>query len=491
MHARAHLLSNRVAVVTTLSLLALVACGGSDDADAAGGDVGAGGAAGVSNAGAGRAGAPAAGGAGAGKAGAPAAAGASAGQAGAAGASAGQAGAAGASAGKAGAGGASAGQAGAAGASAGKAGAAGSPVTPPEVTVGEVEETQLFDVVGTSTAYTALQGGASDGTYAYAVVLDTQAGDIDVSQLLKYQISTGKRVASVSFGAPGKVTNKLGHGNDATFNPDTGRLVVPAWTNDSSTQPANNGKLLRIIDPATLAIVDTRTVDVNVTNLCYAKGTYLIFTGGSFRTYDAGFKLVDSTPFDIVAVEDKYAPKGATRVGQGIDCDADYVYLTRWYPDADTNRLYVATWAGELVGAYTWDGPEGEHLMHVSGARILHGINTPGAGGDLRRIEKFQYVVEYLAEGGAGSMPSTRVLYGRYTPLRQSAFTLAGKAFAGWAAERLSDGKWRYEKPDGSDDGWYAKGGQPSGWSYYVYADGAKVAKTAPYGLVRMHAQWK
>lgn len=128
--------------------------------------------------------------------------------------------------------------------------------------------------------------------------------------------------------------------------------------------------------------------------------------------------------------------------------------------------------------------------MHVSGSRILHGINTSGAGGEARRIDGLQYVVEYLAEGGAGSMPTSRILYGRFTPLQKNAFSLAGKPFAGWAAERLSDGKWRYHDAGSTGDGWYAKGQQPNGWTYYIYADQAKVAKTAPYGLVRMHAQW-
>lgn len=362
--------------------------------------------------------------------------------------------------------------------------------SPPEVTTGTVSEAKLFDVVGTSSAYTALQGGGSDGTYAYFVVLQTQTGDIDVSQLLKYQISNGKRLATASFDAPSKVTNKLGHGNDATFNPDTGKLIVPAWTNDSSKQPTNNGKQLRIIDPATLKIVDTKTVDVNVTNLCYSNGTYLVFSGGKFRTYDANFALMGTVRFDIDGVEDKYAPAG-DRVGQGIDCDAEYVYITRWYPNKTSNRIYVANRKGQLVGAYRFDGPEGEHLMHVSGERILHGINTAGGGGDLRRLDYFQYVVDYVEEGGSGSMPNSRVLYGRNTRLRKNVFTLPGKQFAGWAAERSSDGKWRYGNAGGSDTGWYAKDKQPSGWTYVVYKDEATVAKTSPFGLVKMHAQWK
>lgn len=130
--------------------------------------------------------------------------------------------------------------------------------------------------------------------------------------------------------------------------------------------------------------------------------------------------------------------------------------------------------------------------MHVSGERMLHGMNNIGSvGGELRRIEKLFFVVSYVAEGGSGSMSKTRVLYGRKTPLRKNAFTVSGKQFSGWAAERESDGKWRYQSGDGKESGWYAKGKQPSGWSYYIYKDKAIVYGSAPFGLVKMHAQWK
>lgn len=364
------------------------------------------------------------------------------------------------------------------------------PPEPPEVTVGTLTETKLFDVKATSDDYRTLQGGGSDGTYGYFVMMYKRSGDIHLTQLTKYRISDGTRVATANFNVTNNVTNQLGHGNDVAFNQDTGKLIIPAWTNDKSTQPPDNQKTLRIIDPETLKIVDTKTLDVTLTNLCYAKSTYLTFASGKFRTYNAEFKPISAISFDITAAEDKYAPTGQ-RVGQGIDCDADYVYITRWYPDAKSNVVYVADWKAQLVGAYRYDGPESEHLMHVSGSRMLHGFNTSGVGGDVRRIEKLMYEVKYEPNGGTGSMANTRVLYGRNTPLRKNAFAFDGKQFAGWAAQRSSDGKWRYRKPDGTDSGWYVKGGEPSGWTYYIYKDEAIVLKSAPWGLVKMHAQWE
>lgn len=362
---------------------------------------------------------------------------------------------------------------------------------PSEVTIGTLTETRLFDVKATSDKYRTLQGGGSDGTYGYFVMMHkTTDKDIHFTQLTKYRIYDGARIATVNFDAIDNKTNQLGHGNDVAFNHDTGKLIVPAWTNDKSIQPDNNQKLLRIIDPDTLNIVATETLDVELTNLCYAKKTYLTFASGKFRTYNAQFKPVSAIPFEITVVEDKYAPTGK-RVGQGIDCDEDYVYITRWYPDAKSNVVYVADWKAHLVGAYRYDGPESEHMMHVSGSRMLHGFNTTGVGGDVRRIEKLMYEVGYEPNGGSGSMSNTRVLYGRKTPLRKNAFVLDGKQFVGWAAQRSNDGKWRYRKPDESEDGWYVKGEEPSGWSYYIYKDGAIVLKSASWGLVKMHAQWK
>ncbi len=359
------------------------------------------------------------------------------------------------------------------------------------VTVGTLTETTLFGVSGTSSSYSVLQGGASDGSNGYFVVMWKKPGDIHQTQLVKYNLASEKRTLVATFEPTGNKTNKLGHGNDVAYNPDTKRLVIPAWTNDQSTQPPNNQRLLRIVDPATLQIVDTKSLDVNVTNLCYANGAYLVFTGNALRTYDGDFAPKGAIPFDMKGIEDQYAPQNADRVGQGIDCDADYVYVTRWYPQKNTNRVYVANWKAQLVGAYTYDGPEGETLMHASGHRILHAFNTAASAGDVRRIDGLMFVVAFSANGGTGSMPNLRVLFGRSTPLRKNAFVFPGKIFAGWAAERASDGKWRYQKPDKSDDGWYAKGQQPSGWGYYVYKDEAIVLKSAPYGLVTMHAQWK
>lgn len=359
------------------------------------------------------------------------------------------------------------------------------------MTVGTVALTTLFGVAGTETKYSVLQGGGSDGANAYFVVMYKEPGDIHVTQLVKYGISSGKRLASASFGAPGKATNALGHGNDLAYDTDRALLVVPAWTNDQSTQPPNNQKTLRLIDPATLEIVGVLTADISVTNLCYVNRTFVVFSGNKLRSYDASFALKGIVGFDLPAAAKKYAPGGDVGIGQGIDCDGDYVYITRWHSAEKTNRLYVANWKGQLVAVYTANGPESENLMHASAARILYGFNTSASAGDLRRIDKFQYVVQYVAEGGTGSMATTRVLYGRNTPLRKNTFTRAGKQFAGWAAERESDGKWRYQSADRSADGWYEQGKQPSGYGYYVYGDQAIVLRSAPFGYVKMHAQWK
>ncbi len=100
------------------------------------------------------------------------------------------------------------------------------------------------------------------------------------------------------------------------------------------------------------------------------------------------------------------------------------------------------------------------------------------------------YTIQYHANGGTGTMADTEVTYGTNTKLRSNSFTRTGYAFAGWTAYRSSQGQWRYV--NGSSEGWYAEGSQPSGYTKYVYKDQTVVAKTTAVDgdVVHLYAQW-
>ena len=101
------------------------------------------------------------------------------------------------------------------------------------------------------------------------------------------------------------------------------------------------------------------------------------------------------------------------------------------------------------------------------------------------------FVVQYNANGGSGSMASTTVPYGVSTALRKNTFTKDGGKFVGWTAYRTTQNQWYYT--NGSSYGWYAEGSQPSGYYKDVYADQTTVAKTTGTDgdVVIMYAQWE
>ena len=106
--------------------------------------------------------------------------------------------------------------------------------------------------------------------------------------------------------------------------------------------------------------------------------------------------------------------------------------------------------------------------------------------------DKQTFTVKYNANGGKGTMANTTVTYGTKTPLRNNQFVKEGYKFVGWTAKR-DNNTWRYIQPNGSKDGWYAEGKQPSGWKKYVYRNQENVLHTynKNKGVVTFYAQWE
>ena len=104
-----------------------------------------------------------------------------------------------------------------------------------------------------------------------------------------------------------------------------------------------------------------------------------------------------------------------------------------------------------------------------------------------------KYTILYDGNGGSGEMPQTTVYYGVPTILRRNEFVSASpsSSFAGWHAQRASDGKWLYD--DGSTNAWHIEGAQPSGWVKHLYPDTVSVSKstTVNNDTVTMYAQWE
>jgi hypothetical protein len=352
--------------------------------------------------------------------------------------------------------------------------------------------TKVATATPASPAYSALEGGATDGTSWYSAVLHNRksgTGFLTSVELVKTPLNGSTPVRTADFPLRSDTrSNLLGHANGMTYNADTGQLVVAAWTNDSSKQFAHQASTVRFVDPSSLRIVGSKVLSRPLTSICYdATGNrYLGRQGGTaadtYTVYDA--KLSAKRTFVVPAGDRK-------GISQSVDCDQSFVYVLR---SADRskgqthNLVYVYDWSGKSVGTYAYaTSSEGEHLTHAGG-RLYAGFNI-GAG-QLYALDGLQYTVTYGAGGGTGSMAPTVVLYGRATRLRPNAFTRAGYTFAGWTLRRSTDGAQLYVDPaDGSRRLWLT-GPQPASYRLAVYRDGVNVARTVTQGTLQLTAAW-
>lgn len=129
--------------------------------------------------------------------------------------------------------------------------------------------------------YSVLQGGCTDGTYAY-YILNNQDFYPYVNLMYKVDLATMEVV---------KVSDKLElqHANSVTYNSKTGRLIVVNYDPDKTT--------LTYVDPESLTASGTETVDFNVLSIAYDEehDTYAAGTRGTFDFFllDGNFGITD------------------------------------------------------------------------------------------------------------------------------------------------------------------------------------------------------
>ena len=197
-----------------------------------------------------------------------------------------------------------------------------------------------------------LQGGGSDGTYGYFVMVTRGPSETAMSYIHKVELSTWE-VVKVSKPLP------LHHANDVCYDPRHHRLVVshcdihPDWVS--------------FIDPDTLELVETVTIPQRHFSMgfCPEKGLYV---AGKSLTYD--FVVMDEAfrPLKLLEGVPGY-------VKQGMECDEEFIYFLHYDPKV-LNWIYLFNWEGQLqrripvpmVG-------ECEHLF-VMGDTLVCGFNS-------------------------------------------------------------------------------------------------------------------
>lgn len=203
--------------------------------------------------------------------------------------------------------------------------------------------------------YDTVQGGCSDGTYAYYVLYNR---NVEKCKIAKVKLSNMK-VVKVS-----GVLN-IAHGNDMTYNSSTKRLMV--------THTEVDTKRISIINPSTLKV--EKSVDVEIPakltgvsdkELKNVKG----FCGIAYNAKRKQYVTFLKSTGDLMILDSNFNPVSyikpqnkSTLTKQGMDVTDDYILLG--YSGA-TNIIMVYTWDGELVSKINLKkGYELENIYHV------------------------------------------------------------------------------------------------------------------------------
>jgi len=211
--------------------------------------------------------------------------------------------------------------------------------------------------------FSGTQGSATDGTYYY-VTLHKKVNDVETNKIVKIEIATGKDVL-----VSGELTTD--HNNDMCYDTKRDRLVIPNM----------NGKLLTIVDPVTLEIVekiDASWLPGTPWAIAYNEkcDRYVIAAGGTLNICDGDFKVVSTIASHS---EPNYT-------GQGMDCDDEFIYmpLSTATGKSTDNIIVVYSWDGGYLKTIHMDTTiESETMLNYDGRHFVTFNGSPAQIAEL------------------------------------------------------------------------------------------------------------
>ena len=218
--------------------------------------------------------------------------------------------------------------------------------------------------------FNAAQGAATDGTYFYCV-LKKKSGDLETDVIAKMKIGEKK---------PEKYSEELplDHANDMCYNPDENLLVIPNML----------GKKISFVDPETLTLVKSISADA-LGGTPWAIGynakekLYVVFAGGYINFCDKDFYVKRQMSFH----------NDSNYVGQGLDCDENYIYVPMSYDTSkgtSDNIIVIYDWNNGYIRTVHLDQKiESETMINYDGKYWIV-FNSGGA-----KISEIFYATVY------------------------------------------------------------------------------------------------
>lgn len=200
----------------------------------------------------------------------------------------------------------------------------------------------VLDNVGTS-SYNVLQGGCTDGKYAYYCSNNAYTNTCSIS---KYELGTFEEVARADGVA-------VDHGNDITYNKDKDCLVI--------CHNSPNRTYVSYVDKKTLEIIETFEISLEIYSITYNEKTNRYAVGISY-TFD--FAILDEN-FNLIERFTGVTPE-KSKTKQGMDSDDKYLYFLLSGP----NAISVYDWNGKHYGIFTINDEAGsyesENIFHIN-----------------------------------------------------------------------------------------------------------------------------
>lgn len=221
----------------------------------------------------------------------------------------------------------------------------------------------------------ATQGGCTDGIYIYFYI--KASSESDAGTFVKMKHSDYSIVSTKSL--------SLYHGNDMTYNPDTGYIYV------ATMYQSGTSSRIDVIDPETITVIAQKYVPFYASAIAYDSSKKL-FIGASGSLTKNIFRLNDSGEFEFlraIAVNDSPS-YSAGRSSQGITCDSAFIYHS--WSSAPNIYIEICDWLGSYIRTisksvtYNDISMEIEFIEKTSKNGLLLGMYGAGQGGGMAYI---------------------------------------------------------------------------------------------------------
>lgn len=200
-----------------------------------------------------------------------------------------------------------------------------------------------------------MQGGGSDGTYAYYAV--NSGGDSRESATLIYKINLATwQVVKIS------QPLYMSHANDIAYDPYHHRLIV-SWCDIEPDKVA-------VVDPDTLELLETKQIPQRHFSIAYCPERHR-YVAGKSRTYDLALLDDEFAPVALLPGVEGY-------VKQGLECDDRYIYF--FQTGTDANWIFVFDWDGALIHKIAVPMVGESENLFVRGDKLICAFTDKDAG---------------------------------------------------------------------------------------------------------------